>query len=320
LLSPSQQGHQEYVKNLVDDSITGLYTVKEGTLHFRDLKSYQEVFKKLESAKSQERYKFWEEVNFSSYADDYSSLLIQLSEAKSKEEYNELISQNQDILNLEADGSPSPKAGERFINHFTNRQGLLYIGKVLYKFDKNYQKIAFDGNPTTIKENKNGNALTIFDITASSVKNAKPAATCNSFYKQVTNGDNNRRATVFSEITNGYYWTDYFSGQDFYTVWWNFRVKGSPQKKNIWGNWVIYNTVNHLNALFDVYITPRQRTINCDYSNEWNEITYDLHEEFTYVPDPQWLLNNQTYSFVEVNADMGFYETGGVSRFNYGCD
>jgi hypothetical protein len=124
----------EYEKNLVDRSITDAYVVRSGILHFSDYKAFSEIQEKFRTLNETEKQKLFADQGFSSYSNEFAMASEKISNAASKEEYNRMLSNNKDIVEIEADGSLRPKAGSSFVNDFTNRQGLLYIGKVLYQF------------------------------------------------------------------------------------------------------------------------------------------------------------------------------------------
>lgn len=200
MVAPSEISRAEYNKNLVDESIAGLYEVRDGILHFKDTKAFDRVFTEMKDLDGKQRSTFWQDVQFKSYADQFADLREGLSNAKSKSEYDQLMAQNKDIVSVEGDGQIRPKSGDKLINHLINRQELVYIGKILYQFGKDNQKIAYDGNIATIKQQQNSKSLQIFETRPRSPKNAR---TCFQFYTQKEEGGN-RRATAYTEISNGY--------------------------------------------------------------------------------------------------------------------
>lgn len=328
-ITPTVQNRAEYDKNLVDESISGLYDVRQGILHFKNLESFQKTWDAIQSATIEERSLFWEKDNFQSYAKQYSEVVQKLSAATNKSDYDSIYAENQDIVKTGENGRLKPQAGDFFINHFINRQGLVYIGKMLYSFGENQQKIAFDGSLTTIKGNQNSKQLMLLNNTVSSVNNAK-LASCTYFNTSVTqNGD--RKATASTQ-TNTVVLAAGFNhlGQPLHTIRWTIRVLGYPEKKNVWGNWVNYSTANTLKASFYLYVKfinppyspypfEGHKYVNCNYSNTWSDITYDDYLEFTNVLNPETIVSQQ-YSYVEAGGvGWNTYSTGGVSEFTYGC-
>lgn len=327
-VDPVIESHAEYDKNLVDASITRLYEAKGGILHFKNLAAFQETWDKIQETKAEERLLFWKNHEFSSYANEYSAVLQRLSMAKSKVEYDAIYADNRDIIKIDKDDQQRPKIGDSFINYFVNRQGFVYIGKMLYSFGENQQKIAFDGKLSTIQESKNSKELVVLK-NLFSIPNAK-LSSCTYFWESQTEGGN-RRATA-STSTNSYAFatgTNHL-GQTLYTLRWAVRVTGYPEKKNVWGNWVNYSTTNTLKASFYLYVkiinppyNPHpfegEKYVNCNYSNEWTDITYDDKIDFINVIDPV-AIQAQQYSYVE-KGGVGWntYSTGGVSEFEYGC-
>lgn len=321
---PSENNHAEYAKNLVDESVVGLYVVREGILHFRDSKAFDEVSEKMKSMKGEERQRFWKEVAFSSYADEFTNLSEKLADSKSKPEYDEILSQNQDIIEMQMDGAVRPKAGDKLMNHFINRQELVYIGKMLYQFGKTQQKIAFDGSLSTIKQTQKSKSLDILSTKPVTLKNAR---LCTYFFKQKEEGGD-RRAGVWTDVYSSWIAASNSGGITFYNVRWNIRVKGYPEKKS-WGSWNNYRTDNNLIAGFYFNVTSLNfggssgaKAIVCNLSNYWWDITYDDYIQFTQVTNPEAFVSGQTYSLDDVSPGPyigNFYSTGGVSSFQYGC-
>lgn len=329
-ISPQEYNRAEYSKNLVDDSINGEFEVKEGILHFRNIEAFQEVWNKYMSSNSEERKSFWGNGNFSSYASQYEFVIKQLAEATDKVNYDALCSENKHLIKVTEEGNIIPLLGDSFINNFINSEGLLYIGKMIYRFDNKQQKIAFDGKKTSLQNMQESKELAIFQQNSANIPNAKMAS-CTYFNTSKEEGGN-RKATVSTETTSFSFPTGFnHLGQQVYTLKWAIRVKGVPQKKNVWGNWVNYSTNQTLKASFYFYVqylpsvTPTpinnvvSKYVNCNFSNEGNEITHDDYIDITGLLDPN-TVQAQQFTYLE-KGGLGWnnYSSYGVSEFEYGC-
>lgn len=324
--SGSEFDRAEYNKNIVDESISGSYSIKNGVMHFRDLKSFDETVAKFKAFSDAQKSLFINDAGFSSYSNEFAKILAKLDNAKDKAEYDKIVSQNQNILEIDWDGVPRPKIGDQLMNDFINREGLVYIGKVLYMFGKTEQRIAFDGEVSTLKNEGESKQLMILKF-RTSVKNARA---CFDFYGQRTQtGD--RRATV----TTGVATQILYSGST-YIVRYNLRVQGYPEKKNFWGNFVNYNTDNHLTGDFTFGVGSlnpggqgNSMAVTDDVSNsDQNRITIDRFLDFGNVFSPSAFINEH-YHFLDDSppgqlpgggsSPNNTYGTIGVSPFQYTC-
>lgn len=324
VVAPSGFDRAEYNKNLVDESIAGLYEVRDGVLHFKDSKTFDKVFDQMKALDGKQRQAFWKDVQFKSYADLFLDLRESLSNAESKSEYDQLMVQNKDIVSVEGDEQVRPRAGDKLMNHFINRQELVYIGKILYQFGKENQKIAYDGNIVTIKQQQNSKSLQIFDTQLKSPKNAR---TCSRFDTQREEGGD-RRARAYTSVAINWVPQGSFNGEEYFTLKWNIRVTGYPEKKNVWGNWVNYRTDNWLRANINFEVRnynpgglTGQKNVNCGYSNYWWDITYDDSISFINLTDPWGISTQQYQALTQLGTPFlpSLYGTGGVSDFEYGC-
>lgn len=318
----------EYEKNLVDASITDPYAVINGVLHFRDFNVFSETQERFQTLSELEKRRVFSEIGFSSYSHEFALVTERISEATSKEEYDRILSSNQDILEIATTGAIRPKAGEQSINDFMNRGGQLYIGKILYQFGKEYQKVAFDGMVSTLKGERDSRQLLISKTHFQA--NARSATSCQSLYtSREQNGD--RRATAYTSVTPNWYITGYIGSQPVYRIQWALRLTGYPEKKNFWGNWVNYNTVNNLKAGFGFNVFSlnsydpygsRGTTLSISLSNEDSQITHDVWLVYDNITqNPSSFVNEHTFSLND--SQLGFYpntyETRGVNTFTYGC-
>ncbi|MFN4145181.1 MAG: hypothetical protein ACK4GN_05100 [Runella sp.] len=326
LLPLENKSKSQFLQNLEDSSIKGDFEVHQGILHFKNLDSFKKVWNNLELLKSEERVKYWHTHQFKNVSFEFFEMMKKLGEANTKSQFDSLISTNKDIVRVDFQNNVVPVFGGQFINEFLNRDGLVYIGKLLYQFRANDQKIAFDGQLATIQGEKSTDKLLIIQNANSNSKNAKTMWECTYFYTQKEEGGN-RRATVSTQTSSAHFWIGTNqNGQDVYLLRWGVRVKGYPEKKNIFGTWVNYHTYNYLKAAFNFkihhfYIAsgyPVSKWVNCNYSNNWNEITYDDSVDF-YTIEPQTLQAAQYHSLEHGPTALNEYETGGVSAFFYGC-
>lgn len=317
----------EYEKNLIDASITGSYTVINGVLHFRNFNAFSETQERFQTLSELEKRRIFSEIGFSSYSNEFALVSERINNVTSKEEYDKILSNNQDIIEIGADGSLRSKVERSFVHDFTNRKGLVYIGKVLYQFNKEYQKIAFDGEASGFNSDVESEQLLVIKRKVVSIRNAR---NCLNFYKAVEqNGD--RRATASTSVTPVSFITGYQGSNPIYRVQWALRLQGYPEKKNFFGNWVSYNTVNNLKSGFGFTVFPlnssdpygtRSMVASTDLSNEGSSIFKDFWLVYDGITNPVTFVNEHSYYLDDSYQgpyQPNTYETRGVSTFTYGC-
>lgn len=294
-------------------------------MHFRDLKAFDETVAKFKAFSEEEKAIFGSTGGFSSYANEFTKTLVKLNNAKDKSEYDKIVSQNQDILEANQDGMLIPKVGDRSMNDFVNRKGLIYIGKVLYKFGKTEQRIAFDGNASTLDNEEESKQLLIMKL-PTSVKNARR---CFEFYtRREQNG--NRRATAYTSVSVESFINGFTASGPTFTVKYNFRMNGRPQKKNLWGTFVNYDTDNRLTAAFEYGVYPlnfggqsQSGVMTDDVSNNNQySIQIDRSLEFGFlqlITEPMSFVNEHVVYVDDLGSLNNTYGTRGVNTFKYEC-
>lgn len=326
--SGSEFDRAEYSKNIIDESISGSYLVRNGVMHFRDLKAFDETVAKFKAFSDAEKALFINGGGFSSYSNEFMKTLVKLNNAKDKAEYDKIVSQNQDILEVNQDGVLRPKVGDRSTNDFVNREGLVYIGKVLYKFGKTEQRIAFDGNASTLKNEEESKQLMITKFPT----NVKNARSCLGFYAQ-REQNGNRRATASTNVWTMYFFTGYSGGGPTYIVHYNVRVNGYPEMKNFWGNYKNYDTDNRLTAAFTFGVFPlnsggqsKSLAVIEDIANN-NQYSINIDRTLVFgdlqiISNPDVFTNEHVYYLEDSTpgpTSANTYGTRGVNTFQYGC-
>ncbi len=325
--SRSDFDRAEYSKNIIDESVSGPYSVKNGVMHFRDLKSFDETVAKFKTLSDTEKALFVNDGGFSSYSNEFTKILVKLNNAQDKSEYEKIVSQNKDILEVNQDGMLRPRIGDRSMNDFVNREGIIYIGKVLYMFGKTEQRIAFDGEVTTLKNAEESKQLMILKLPT----NVKNARNCFGFYAQ-REQNGNRRATASTGVATESYFNGYSGGGPTYIVQFKLRVLGYPEKKNFWGNYNNYDTDNDLTAAFTFGVFPlnsggqsKSMAVTDDVSNH-NQYSITIDRALVFgdlqtISDPNAFLNEHVYYLDDatLGPPSNTYSTRGVSIFQYGC-
>ena len=112
--------------------------LSNGMLAFKSLDDFLKVKHKV-SELSDENYELWlEETNFNSYEKEYETVLNELENAKTYEEYLSIINENNDIIKEENDVI-KPIVKSSSLRKIINRKGEVIIGEQYTFFDSVYQ-------------------------------------------------------------------------------------------------------------------------------------------------------------------------------------
>jgi hypothetical protein len=169
---------QKFATNAVDESIKGDFELREGILHFKNVATYIKLRDSFIDKNMSERAAFAEKNGFESRLSVTFKALEKIRNTKSKEEYKSLIAQNIDFVAYdEVTQLAVSRIGDDCAASILNKDGLVYMGKVLYKFANGKEYIIFDGDMNKLSSLKNsrvGESLEVAEIsTNQSNKNAK---------------------------------------------------------------------------------------------------------------------------------------------------
>lgn len=294
--------------------------VIDGMLSFSDQVSFEATLKQLDNM-SENDFITWEKSNnFVSRFSVEEGLQAQLSEAKSKSEYERLVSENTDIIQM-VDDLPTTQNRFKSLAKILNREGNLYINNALYNFSEKGEIIVKSGEKSLLKRAMNtmtndpSKGIFCFPVAQQNDR-----AACGVY--QVAESSNSAtapdrkvkveaffvRITTLGGVTN--------NNIQLHNISVSSKILGTPYKKNIWGNWVTYKTHNHINSTYKVETFDpnfsfklKNRYFSHLYSNYYDGIS-DGAEHIYESNVPQGNLGGYDLYFAYVNKI--FYNSAGV--------
>ena len=128
--------------------------VKDGILVFKNDSIFSNYFASLGKGDAKivkDLSKIKAQFNFVSQADTYRDFLRLMSNTKSVDEYNSVLSQYEDIVKLNSDSTFSLKNGSYSFSEILNRKGLFIIGKEIINYSTLITKHSFTKKRNSIK-------------------------------------------------------------------------------------------------------------------------------------------------------------------------
>ena len=272
--------------------------VIDGTLHFEnDIHFYAELerLKKM----SADDFRTWESnMGFKSQGSLVEDVQEKLGTVNSKEEYEQIIASNSDIIELKNE-LPMVKNHFRSLERVLDRNGNVYVNSMLYNYSNGGEIIIKSGDKSLLKnisfdmKTDEDRGILLFPIDKDNSRTACGVSNGGEF----TNAAQDRRA-VLSAFTNRVFTLNPIpstTGENLYFVKCFTSIKGTPYKKNIFGNWKTYSTANNLTSIFgvatfDLNFQPFVTVPNFShtYTNNWDYIDDGgIHLEKQNVPQSQ---------------------------------
>lgn len=264
----------EQVKNdkIETLDLTGV-SVKNGVLHFESPEVFSRIDAAFSKASPQSRSIALKKLGFKSMNDYYADFENALNNAKTEAENKQIVADNADFVTLE---NEIFKLKPYLISktHFMDRRGIFSIGENLYKFHENGELISQSISDITVFE-KTGrvspnNTNMIFK------SELAQRTSCTGLLTQSTSSSN-RRVDIFTTPQQFIFGIIGDPDNIYYIA--EIYTKGTPYKKNIWGNWVTYTTANQLSVTYYRQLSNQTSTFptlaNYSYSNNWNAIDYN---------------------------------------------
>jgi hypothetical protein len=132
-------------------------------------------------------------------------------------------------------------------------------------------------------------------------------------------------------VTPNYFSTGYLGGQPVFRVQWALRLEGYPEKKNFWGSWVNYSTLNILKSGFGFTVYPLNSNdpygpismvAATNLENESTGIYKDFWLLYDGITNPSTFMNERSY-YLDDSYQGPYppnqYGTRGVEIFAYSC-
>lgn len=143
---------QSEVSVAVDNQIAGDYEVQGGILHFRDSDAFTKTQKALSKMTRDERLKFSQALGFNSLLSYYDDFEKASTAATDQASYKKALTQYADIVTLSDGQTPVFVLQSPYLSSLVDRARLLYIGKILYRFENHDQTMVLDGDIAKLNE------------------------------------------------------------------------------------------------------------------------------------------------------------------------
>lgn len=226
--------------------------VRNGILQFDSPEEFHRVRRMLAEAKTKDRLNWEKAMGFYSLQSEYEDILQELENAKTREEYEEIIFQNSHIIYIDEENTIRPlvEIGELMVS--TNSKGIVFVGKYAHRYTKTLQYTALNGDPSLISGdviNLDGKSVVGHELYPVSTKNGY---TCGTRHEKTTYYDGDRKAELIIRAYREEHPLNQSSNE--YRVYTTALARGNAYKKNWLGNWVSYNTNNYLNYDFSARV------------------------------------------------------------------
>lgn len=315
---------QKFSANAVDESINGDFKVKDGILHFKNVAAFIKLRDSFVNLHMPERAAFAEKQGFESRLSITFNLLEKVRNAKSKEEYENLILSNNDFIAFDKENQlVDSRISDDCLASILNRDGFVYIGRILYKFTDGNEYIVFDGDKSRLNSIKNGRIAESLEVSVMNTKNSqsnKNARICNYWgvIGSSTNPDYGNRTGKLEYKVDGLSY--FYEPNSNYATPWRVQghsyVKASAQRPGLFSGREDYNTWHWLYVDFQLQLaqngtvlgTTRVRTSKLEAS-----MGVDFHN---YVDVYRGTNENVDVVF-NTNNPVIFPESAGANKYNW---
>ena len=243
---------QKFAVNAVDESIKGDFELKEGVLHFKNVASFIKLRDSFINLKMSDRAEFADKQGFESRLSLTFKALEKVRNAKSKEEYDNLIVSNIDFIAYDKESELAvSRISDDCAASILNKDGLVYIGKILYKFADGAEYIVFDGDKSKLMGIKNGRIAESLEIAVIDTKKSNKNARICTYLGVIgwsTNPNNIDKSGKVEYKVDGttFYYDPNGSSYLPWIVQGHGYVKGSAMCPSVWGGRTDYWTWNWL--------------------------------------------------------------------------
>ncbi len=312
-----------------DLNITGV-KVENGILHFDDVRSIEKAIYTVIERSYKSYSNFTEKINFKSLA----NLEHEFFEKKSIEGINvDSLEKAYSSIFTFNDGKSELKIDAKVMRFFVNNEGIVKVGKVLYKFDEEGEQASLKGDKSVFLHNSLKNRKTDLNngliITNKNDGNLSTRGACSLRMETdwAYNSSGNRRGYMRASCSNTWFvdqidtyfdhdkgrWVDVIvsRGSDYFT-----NTFAESQKRS-WGSWGTYGTSNYLNINYSYQTKYGFGTLGTSseissWENFWATIEIDRTHNgaFRYISRPDPIIGSQL-PFVSVVSS--FSNGGGVS-------
>jgi hypothetical protein len=287
--------------------------VENGMLYFKTGKDFRDAIDLLVKTNTAEgREKLTSVPGFKSQNMLHQEFSEALDKAKTETDVQQILNQNKDIF-TEQNGGYYPKVFDKLMTYLINREGLLKVGKALYKFTDWGNIVSRDGNIEDIQHYElTGQISTHLKVFKQKATIASRALCTNFVSAEKQNAEQNRSI----EITTSVGFIAYESDPDFPDAdWWVKSYISTfcyPEKKNWLGNWVNYKTTNNLSLNYCfAKINTASQTCVVNTSSEYTYSTNYIDTVVDWVLVPQSQVGSHDAEIRSISNNT--YSSGGVS-------
>jgi hypothetical protein len=309
---------QKFSANAVDESIKGDFELKDGVLHFKNVASFIKLKDSFIDLQMSERAEFAKKQGFQSRLSVTFEALEKVRNSKSKEEYENLIASNIDFI---AYDEKSQLAVSRISDDCSasilNKDGLVYIGKILYKFTDGAEYIVFDGNKNRLASLKNGRIGESLEVASISTRQSNKNAKICSYWGVIewsTNPNSDRSGKVEYKVDGlTYYYEPNVSFSNPWRVQGHGYVKGSAACPNGWGGRTDYWTWHWLYVGYNLQLFDGNSVVG-------SEMVQGNKLEASYGADFHSYVNGRISTFRAVDIvinDVPAIPYGFDNRYNW---
>ncbi len=312
--------------DLEDLTVKGNAEARNGILHFKNVDDFIALESKLRAAPSEnQKNVLLNAPGFESLSNAIYKAYEPLRDSSKSVTINEVLAANQDILQKSNNGL-IPK-GSLVHGDVITREGLVYIGKILYRFTGDKEIIVSDGDLAKARQAdqpsyKSTNVIVVPSVLGSSVssRNGRIASTCSYLYGVRWNSDGRRSLIYSAQFQQDTYLASGTAGNPdarYYVSHYTYNV-GNPYKNSpaFSYSFTPYNTDNHFFVNYKLhYSSFFTNGANSDFlitsiselANYGNSISYTfpLYSSYNLTATEQYDATNYTTAIFE----------GGISAF-----
>jgi hypothetical protein len=306
----SSESESKTLKMSGVNEVKGDFKVENGVLHFSTPKALVDVLEQLRQYDISERRNFGVNIGFTSMLNGFCDVLVKSSTFEEPQQKSVFLKQNDDIVNYDNEGSINFKIANANLASVLDRNGNLYIGKVVYKFTEFGETIALDGDKskleTVTSNRKSDRNIKVF----ATKEDLNTRAACGlSQSRTQTSGDRRGEFSSIRTTTFVYVGDDVNTAEPLYNVYNSSYSIGTPRKRkcNIFGGnctFENYSTQNRLSVNHQLvsYNGSGLYGDNLSYANSWNSIDYNGNY-FTHISVFESLLSQYFAQFVQMNPN-----------------
>jgi hypothetical protein len=316
---------QKFATNAVDESIKGDFELKEGVLHFKNVASFMKLRDSFVNLHMPERAEFAEKQGFESRLSVTFGVLEKLRTQKSKVEFENLIESNADFVVFdEVSQTATSRISDDCLASIINKDGFVYIGKILYKFTDGTEYIVFDGDKSKLNGIKNGRIGESLEVSVMKTKNSqlyKNTRICNYWgvLGSSTNSNYTDRTGKVEYQVDGlsYFYEPNGNPATPWRVQGHSYVKASAQRPGfLWGGRTDYHTWHWLFVDFQLQLAQNGTVLGTTRVRT-SKLEASMGADFHNYVDVYRGTNEPVSVVFNTNNPVIFPESPGENKYNW---